>query len=270
MYPISFPGLGLEFNINPIAFWLFGKAIYWYGIIVACTFFICYVLAQKSAEKYGISKDNIADFILLAVPISVIGARFYYVLFNWKDYAENVWEIFAIWHGGIAIYGAIIASVAVGYFYTKAKKIKSLAFFDFFSPFLVLGQAIGRWGNFVNQEAYGIKTSVLWRMEVTDPNTLARISVHPTFFYESIWNLCLFVFLSWYYKKNKRDGNVFLLYLIFYSSGRFFIEGLRADSLMLGSFKVSQLLAAILVIMISSIFFIMNRPKMTDKANFHS
>jgi len=254
MSKIAFPGLGLEFNINPIAFSIFGKPIFWYGIIISLAIIINIVLAMRDAEKFSFKSDDVLDFVFFAVPAAVIGARLYYVAFKWQDYSENPLQIFQIWNGGLAIYGAVIAGVITACIFAKVKKYSVLKWFDFCAPFLVLGQAIGRWGNFVNREAYGAVTNLPWRMEIPSLDGISIMSVHPTFLYESLWDLAIFVFLMFYRNKSKRKGEVFFLYLILYGFGRFWIEGLRADSLMVGNFRVSQVLSLILVATFTFVF----------------
>lgn len=254
MQPITFPGLGLNFIINPIAIQVFVISIHWYGIIIGFGFVLSLYLATKDSKRYSINTNDITDFILYALPLSIIGARIYYVIFSWQDYKDNILEIFQIWHGGIAIYGGILTAIIVAIFFTKKRNIKTLDFFDFLIPYLALGQAIGRWGNFVNQEAYGVQTSLPWRMEIFDTVIGQRIAVHPTFLYESLWNFVLFFFLIWFRGKKKIKGEVFTLYLAFYGLARFFIEGLRTDSLYWGTLRVSQLLAGLFFVIAMTIF----------------
>lgn len=255
--PIRFPGMGLEFNINPIAFSIFGKDVYWYGIIISVAFLVCIILAQRDARKFDINPEYIIDLVLFVIPAAIIGARLYYVLFKWKEYVSSPADILAIWKGGLAIYGAILASIVVAYLFAKHKKMDIYKLFDFLIPYLALGQAIGRWGNFVNQEAYGVQTTLPWRMEITSLDNLSRISVHPTFLYEFVWNLGLFIFLIWYRKKERRlPGEVFFLYMVLYGLGRFWIEGLRTDSLMMGPLRISQVLAGIFVVLFSTIIIV--------------
>lgn len=267
---IRFPGLGLEFNISPVAFSIFGRDIYWYGIIISTAFLVCVLLAQRDASKFRIDPEDIIELVLFAIPASIVGARLYYVLFNWKEYASSPADIIAIWKGGLAIYGAVLASIITAYFFVKHKKLNGYKFFDFCAPYMSLGQAIGRWGNFVNQEAYGSQTTVPWRMEIIDPHSMSAISVHPTFLYESLWNIGLFIFLIWYRNKEKRlPGEIFFLYMALYGLGRFWIEGLRTDSLMAGQFRISQVLAGVFVILFSAIIIFRRRnihfPKKSTK-----
>lgn len=273
MNNVEFPGLGgLSFPLNPIALHIGGNSdwsinIYWYGIIIAAAFMTAIILAMRSSEKFGINQEDLIDLILLAAPAGIIGARLYYVIFSWESYKDDLTEIFKIWHGGLAIYGGIIAGIATAYFFARAKKIKPLQLLDFGVPYIAIAQAIGRWGNFVNQEAFGTNTTLPWGMtSETVRNTLYMLQmegknvnpdlpVHPTFLYESLWNVAVFAFLIWYRKRKRANGEVVCLYIILYSIGRFFIEGLRTDSLMLGNLRISQVLAAVLVIVFSVLLF---------------
>jgi phosphatidylglycerol:prolipoprotein diacylglycerol transferase len=182
--------------------------------------------------------------------------KLYYVIFNWSDYKNNLLEIFNIHQGGLAIYGGVIAALIAVFIFAKKRKIGVLKLFDFAIPYLALGQSIGRWGNFVNQEAHGVATMLPWRMEIYDPTTMQQISVHPTFLYESLCDFALFIFLIWFRKRKKLSGEVFILYLAIYDLGRGFIEGLRMDSLYFGSIRVSQLLAGICFIVFLTVFII--------------
>lgn len=254
--PITFPGLGLSFAINPIAFSVLGLGIHWYGIIIATGFILAFLLANKDSKAFGIKQNDIIDLLLVATPLAIIGARLYYVVFEWPNYKNNLFEIFNIRHGGLAIYGGILTAVIAAYAFTKKRKINVLRFFDFLIPYVALAQSIGRWGNFVNQEAHGVETTLPWRMEIFDHAKMQRIAVHPTFLYESFWNLGLFFFLLWFRKMKKHDGEVFSLYLALYGFARFFIEGMRTDSLYIGTFRVSQMLAGLFFIVFMTIIFV--------------
>ncbi|MBZ4644966.1 MAG: phosphatidylglycerol---prolipoprotein diacylglyceryl transferase [Petroclostridium sp.] len=244
MQPIRFPGLGLEFFIDRTAFTIFGLPIYWYGIIISTGFLLGLMIAIFEAKRTGLDPEIIMDVALYGTPAAIVGARLYYVIFY-----GNLSEIFLIRQGGLAIYGAIIAALISTIIYCKIKRINVWKVFDIGTLGLIIAQAIGRWGNFVNQEAYGGPTSLPWRMEIYDAEAQARIAVHPTFLYESLWNLLGFVFLMWYRKRKKFEGEMFLLYAFWYGLGRFWIEGLRTDSLYWGSFRVSQVVAAVSVIL---------------------
>ncbi len=260
---IWFPGLGnLHFTVKSVVFEIFGIPINWYGIIIATGFLLAVILGMRSSKKFGLDPDNIIDLVLIAAPVSIVCARLYFVIFypyKPNPYFQNPGDIIKIWEGGLGIYGAIIGAVITAYFFAKRKNIKFLNLTDFGVPYLILAQAIGRWGNFVNREAFGGNTSLPWGMTSTkikedivffqqsgiDINP--DLPVHPTFLYESLWNLAVFFFLIWFRKKKKVDGEVFFLYMILYGAGRFFIEGLRSDSLMLGGFRISQLVALLFI-----------------------
>lgn len=265
---IEFPGLlNLKLTINRVAFSVFGVNIYWYGIIIAFAFFISVMLAMKNSNQYDISKDDVVDATLYSSIIAIVCARLYYVAFRWESFKDNPIEIINIRQGGLAIYGGIIGALLAAYIYTRIKKINSLNFIDFSVIYIVLGQAVGRWGNFVNQEAFGRNTTMPWGMTsetvreelllITGANPI--MPVHPTFLYESLWDIAVFFVLMWFIKRKKTDGEVFFLYMILYGLGRFWIESLRTDSLMLGSFRISQLLALVFVVAFSCLFFIRRR-----------
>ena len=245
MKPIIFPILGLELNIDRVAFSLFGKDIYWYGIIIVVGILIGFFLAKKDNGKYGLKWDDVLDFLMIALVVGFIFARIYYVLFKWEYYRDNLTEIYKIWNGGLAIYGGIIGALLTAYFYCKKKNISFLNLCDYCAPYLSLVQAIGRWGNFVNQEAYGAVTNSFMKMGIFDVASGQYIFVHPTFLYESIINFLVFVFL--YLKRGKQNekGELFYWYMFLYGLGRAFVEGLRSDSLYLYSFRISQVLAVV-------------------------
>jgi len=233
---------------NPIAFSAFGFDVRWYGILIATALLIGLFIGIKRAPKYGIDPDIVLDFFLYMMPAVVIGARLYYVVFNFDYFAANPSEIIATWHGGLAIHGGIIAGVLVAFILCRVKKINFLSFSDMIIPGLPLGQAIGRWGNYFNQEAYGVQTNLPWAITVNDA-VLGMIRVHPTFLYESIWDFFTFGFLLFYESKLKKvNGELFFVYLGLYSIGRFFIEGLRTDSLMFMGLRTAQLISLALVI----------------------
>lgn len=277
MYTVEFPGLwGLKFDINPVALQLGRISIYWYGIIIAFGFMLAVFLGMRHSKNFGIDPENIIDLVLWAAPAAIIGARLYYVVFSWENYINNPLDILKIWHGGLAIYGGILAAFIVAYIFAKRKNIGVLKLFDFGVPYLVLAQAIGRWGNFINQEAYGTNTLLPWGMtserirgelsilEMQGFNVSPEIPVHPTFLYESLWNLGAFLLLMWFRKRKKVDGEVFFLYMIVYGLGRSWIEALRTDSLMLGNLRISQVLAVVFVIAFGAVFYI-RRKKLEDR-----
>lgn len=245
-HEISFPGLGLSFNPSRVAFSIGEKGIYWYGIIIAVGFILAVLYAMKRSDKFGLTQDNVLDMLLCAVPLAIIGARAYYCIFSWEMYKDDPISVLYIWNGGLAIYGAVIGAVIGLVIITKVRKINTLAMMDVGGLGLLIGQSIGRWGNFMNREAFGGLTDSFLRMGLTDVNG-QTIYVHPTFLYESLWNALGFLLLHLYSKKRKYDGQLFTMYIGWYGLGRMFIEGLRTDSLYVGNtnLRVSQLLAVI-------------------------
>ena len=263
---VSFPHLNLSFEISRIAFSFIGIDVYYYGIIIGVGLIIATLYAVNTAKKNGISEDIIYDVVLFGIPSSVIFARIYYVAFSFDDYKNNFSDIFKIWEGGIAIYGAVFGAILSTFIYCYVKKVNFKKIVDIGAIGLLIGQSIGRWGNFFNQEAFGSNTNLPFGMisENTRQYLLDITSkgyhvnptepVHPTFLYESIWN-AFGIFLIIKYKKNQKfDGEIFLLYILWYGIGRFMIEGLRTDSLMMGNIRISQLIAGISAI--TSLFFI--------------
>ncbi len=226
-----------------VAFSIFGLEIRWYGLLIASAVLIGTVLALKEAKRKGVKEETLIDMLLFAVPAAIIGARAYYVIFMWDYYSKNPSQILNIRGGGLAIHGVIIAGALVAIIFAKVRKENFWRLADIVAPSLILGQAIGRWGNFANQEAHGGPTDLPWGIMIDG------VKVHPTFLYESIWNLLVFGFLLWYRRKKATvEGEIFVLYLMLYSVGRFFIEGLRTDSLMLGPFRVAQLISLAIII----------------------
>lgn len=248
---ISFPFLGDWFINPPSSFTLFGRTIYIYGVVVALAFLLAIIWLTKNCKRFGILENDLYDAIIWAIPLGIIGARLYYVLFSLDYYKANPSKIIAIWEGGLAIYGGIIAGILVIFFLCRHKKMRVAAMLDLVICGVIIGQIIGRWGNFFNREAFGTETTVFCRMGLTSPDG-NTIYVHPTFLYESLWNLALFIFLCIFIKKGKRkyNGQIMLIYLFVYGIGRTLIEGLRTDSLYIGGtgIRVSQLLSALLVI----------------------
>ena len=242
---IAFPGLLIgPFEIHE-SFNIFGLTIHWYGVFIALGILLAYLFCSRMAKDYDLDKENILDVILAGLPGAIICARLYYVIFEWEQYKDDLLSVFKIWEGGIAIYGAIIGAVISTYIYCRIKKIKVTKLLDVGAFGLLIGQITGRWGNFVNAEAYGAQTSLPWGMELLNQG----ICVHPTFFYESLWNIGVFLFLWLFYrKKQKFSGEIFLAYIAGYGAGRLWIEGLRADSLYLGPLRISQIVALLCVI----------------------
>ncbi|SHJ63274.1 phosphatidylglycerol:prolipoprotein diacylglycerol transferase [Anaerobranca californiensis DSM 14826] len=241
--------------MDPVAFKLGPLTIYWYGIIIGIGILSGLTVGKILGKKRGIPTDVIDEFVLIVVPLAILGARLYYVLFN-LNYFDSFAEMIAIWEGGLAIHGAILVSIITALVFTRQKKISFWDFADMGSPALILGQAIGRWGNYVNGEAYGVETNLPWAMYI------AGAYRHPTFLYESLWNLIIFGLLIYvYYKVKVNKGSVFALYLIGYSIGRFIIEGFRTDSLMFGPFRVAQLISIAFIIIGFLLYYLLNRKK---------
>lgn len=228
--------------MDPVAFTIFGRDVRWYGLLIASAVLIGTLLALRETKRKGLEEETLIDFLLFAIPSAIVGARLYFVIFSWDIYRDNPIQALNIRSGGLAIHGAIIAGFIVAIIFTKIRKIKLWQLADIVAPSLVLGQAIGRWGNYANQEAYGRPTDLPWAIEING------VGVHPTFLYESVFNLMIFVFLMWYRKKSETDGEIFLLYFSLYSLGRFFIEGLRTDSLMIGPIRVAQLISVLIIL----------------------
>lgn len=238
-----------------VAFSIFGLEIRWYGLLIASAVLIGTVLALKEAKRKGVKEETLIDMLLFAVPAAIIGARAYYVIFMWDYYSKNPSQILNIRGGGLAIHGVIIAGALVAIVFAKVRKESFWNLADIVAPSLILGQAIGRWGNFANQEAHGGPTDLPWGIMVDG------VKVHPTFLYESIWNFLVFGFLLWYRRKKATvEGEIFILYLMLYSVGRFFIEGLRTDSLMLGPFRVAQLIS-LAIIALGGVYLIWKKKK---------
>ena len=249
---ISFPGLGI-FGLNPPAsFSVFGHRIYFYGVLFALGFTLGILYCARRSKDFGLKSDDFYDMVILLIPLSILCARIYFVLFRLDEFAGRpLIAYFAVWEGGIAIYGGIIGGILAIWLVTRRKKLPFLAMLDLTVFGVLIGQIIGRWGNFMNREAFGGQTEIFCRMGLTDPSG-HTIYVHPTFLYESLWNLVLFLGLWLWVKKGKRkyDGQMSLLYLFFYGLGRAWIEGLRTDSLYIGhtGIRVSQALSLVLVL----------------------
>ena len=257
--PISFPGLfgDWEFNPDPIAIHV-GHGIYWYGIILAAAMLAGLFLCMKQAKRFGLTEDNVMDFVLWAVPCCILGSRIYYVVFyldlyRTADGGLDWGRIIAIWDGGLAIYGTVIAGVIVALIFTRLKKLRFTAMADLAVMGLMLGQVIGRWANFINREAFGAETTLPWRMKLWT-SAYTSIEVHPTFFYESLWNLVGLLLILFVVSRGRRfDGENTCFYFLWYGLGRTWIEGLRTDSLYLFNWtflgqpiRVSQALSVVL------------------------
>lgn len=260
MHEISFPGFGIgPFEINKVAFTLFGHPVAWYGIIIACGMVAAFFIALHFAKREGIKSDDMIDLALFLLIASIVGARIYYVIFKFDNFlvtgngffgniGGTLKNIVAIWDGGLGFYGGLILSFIVAWFVARKKKIRFPVLIDTVAPGLILAQAIGRWGNFVNAEAYGTQTDLPWRMGIAETKAgglySSYMEVHPTFLYESLWNLIGFAVMMLIYRKKKFNGQIFYFYMMWYGFGRFFIEGLRTDSLYLfANVRVSQVVA---------------------------
>lgn len=247
--------------MNPIAFHVGPLPIHWYSLLIALAFAIGILLANYHATLRQIDTDQLANLLFLVIPGSIIGARLYYVLFNWGYYAANPQEILAVWHGGLAIHGGVIGGFLAGYCYIRYEKtLKLWATADIIAPSLILGQAIGRWGNFFNQEAHGgpVSSDFISNFPgfIQKGMYIQGQYYHPTFLYESLWNSLVFLILLWLVRrKSLPAGIVTMTYVILYSLGRFFVEGLRTDSLMLGPLRAAQVVSTVAIILAGIFIF---------------
>ncbi|WP_297810666.1 prolipoprotein diacylglyceryl transferase [uncultured Finegoldia sp.] len=229
--------------MDRVAFSIFGIDIMWYGILISLGVVLGYLVAVRLAKIENISENTILDILVWSLPLAIVGARAYYVVFEWDYYSKNIKEIIDIRGGGLAIYGGIIAAVGTCLVICKKRKLHFLKITDIFMPAIALGQAVGRWGNFINKEAYGRPTNLPWAI------TIDGIKVHPTFLYESLGDFLIFLLLAYIFKNKKKfDGQITSLYMIFYGILRYFVEGLRTDSLYIGIFRVSQLVSIVIII----------------------
>lgn len=271
---VSFPGLGLNFEVNRVAFSIGSLPVYWYGILIAIGFILAILYVSRRAKEFGVDADRMLDVILGGAIGGIVGARAYFVILQWDYYGQNLSQIFNTRSGGMAIYGGLIGGVLVGLLMCKIRKVRCLPALDLVVGGFLIGQGIGRWGNFVNIEAFGCNTSLPWGMSSSvitnyltqheaeleaigmdiDPN----MPVHPTFLYESIWCLLGFAFIAWYTKRRKFDGELTLLYMMWYGAGRAVVEGLRTDSLMIPgtSLRASQVLAAAMAVVAAIIWIV--------------
>jgi len=280
MNKVKFPGFNLEFTLNETAFTVFGLDIKWYGIIITTGILLSFLLFYRLAVKREqLDPDSIYNITLLVMPIAIIGARFVYVVTEWEDRfkGKGFLNMINIRQGGIAIYGAIIFGLITVLIYNKIKKQSSLSMLDALAPAVMLGQTIGRWGNFVNAEAYGWSEGVEnlpWRMwlekvyidDIYQPDIHF---VHPTFLYESLWNLVGFILLNVLYRKRKFDGQIFMMYFAWYGFGRMFIEGLRTDSLYVGPFRISQVIGCLTFLAATTLIIIFwKKGKRYDSASY--
>ncbi len=245
-----------ELYIDPVALSLGPFEVHWYGIIIASGIILCYIIGRRYALKEGIDDEQVAEAIIVGVFTGIIGARLYYVFSRWDVYSGMPGEIFKTWHGGMAIHGGVLGAMLGIFLYTRFRKNCTFTFFqgfDIAALMLPLAQAIGRWGNFANHEAYGKPTDLPWKMYVPPkfrmPGYESFEFFHPTFLYESAWNVGVFFLLLWFYKKKRKNfGEILALYMIFYSIARFFIESLRLDSLWWGDLRAAHVISIILII----------------------
>lgn len=260
---ITFPMFGDGFRLDfPSSFTIFNWTVHWYGVIIALGFLLATIYAIKRSKIFGLTEDNIIDVLLFGVVPAILGARIYYVIFEWDAYKDNLLSIFQIWNGGLAIYGGVIGCVIGILIFAKVKKVKITPTLDVVSLGLLIGQAVGRWGNFTNREAMsekltGSALSLPWKMGLVTSSGTSYY--HPCFLYESIWNVIGLIILHFVSKKRKYDGQIFLMYLVWYGLGRVWIEGLRGDSLYIAgtNLRVSQLVA-LLCVVVGGIILIAN------------
>jgi len=255
---IGFPALNLNFNLSRVAFSVFGKEIYWYALCIMAGFLLGLLFITKTCKKRGVNPDHITDIALWGLIFSIICARIYYCIFDWQSIG-GFWGIFKVWEGGIAIYGALIGAILTAYIYCKKKHLNTLNVFDVFVPGLLIGQIIGRWGNFFNAEVYGKETSIFLRMTINGGN-----GVHPLFLYEGIWNFIGLILVLLFRDKKHKDGQVFFFYIAWYSLGRLFLEGMRQSEYILylipNLLGISQVVAFIGIILgIFGIIFLEKR-----------
>lgn len=271
---VTFPGLGLEFEVSRVVFTLFGMEIYWYGLILATGLMVGILIGYRKAKAFGIDSDRMTDVILVTTILAVLCSRLYYVLFYPGDY-DTLWKVLNMRDGGLAIYGAVIGAFVFGFLMCRLRRVPVLAMFDLTALGFLAGQGIGRWGNFVNQEAFGTNTTLPWGMYSSqtkaylqgvagqlaaqgvyvDPNA----PVHPTFLYESLWCLLGLVLLLCYVKRRRYDGEIVLLYVAWYGAERCLVEGIRTDSLMWGPLRVSQVLAGASCVLALALWYICRR-----------
>ena len=262
---ISFPSFGIAIN-PPSSFNLGPLSIHLYGVIIATGLILAVLYCSKRADQFGLTEDTLLDGVLWVTPVAILCARLYYCAFSWEMYADDPIRVLYIWEGGIAIYGSVIGAVLGIIVFCKIKKVKIATVLDLVSLGFLIGQAMGRWGNFFNREAFGAETESFFRMGLMKASTGVVTYYHPTFLYESVWNITGFLVLHFLSRKRRFDGQIALGYLAWYGLGRAFIEGLRTDSLYIGSIRVSQLLAAVSCVVALGLLLILSR-KMHDPQN---
>ncbi|MFC0469916.1 prolipoprotein diacylglyceryl transferase [Halalkalibacter kiskunsagensis] len=268
----------MEGNIEPLSriFLEIGPfTIYWYGALIGLGVFIGYLIATREAVKLGYPKETYADLLLFALPISILSARAYYVIFRWEQFADNPIRAFYIWEGGLAIHGGVIGGMLTAYFFCKKRGYSFWQIADITVPSLILAQAIGRWGNFMNQEVYGGPVTREFLEGLMLPEFIINqmfingTYYHPTFLYESIWNVLGFLLLLYLRRLDLRQGEMFMTYLVYYSVGRFFLEAVRLDYLLIGGvLKTAQVMSIILIV--GAIIFTVYRRMQPDVPRYHA
>lgn len=258
---IAFPKLGLEFEINRVAFSVGSKDIFWYGILIGIGFILAVLYTAADCEKRGVKRDTVYDIAIWGLIFGIIGARIYYIIFDFNSVKGSFMNIFAVWNGGLAIYGGIIGAVISAYVYCRKKKLDVLNVFDVCAPGILIGQIIGRFGNFVNAEVYGKETESFLQMSINGGS-----GVHPLFLYEALWNLAGLIILTVYRNRKKANGEIFFLYTLWYALGRIWLEGMRQSEYILylipNVLGISQLVSAILIIVsITAIVVIRRKDK---------
>lgn len=275
MKTVTFPALGISVNVKSIAFRVFSWSIHWYGLIIAAGFLLAVLFCSKRVKRFGIEQDDVFDLLLYAVPLSILGARLYYIIFYLERFRTadgklDFGAMIRIWDGGLAIYGGIIMAIIVTVVFCKKRGIKFYAFADVGAYGLLIGQSVGRWGNFVNVECYGGPTTLPWRMGIYEfvDGVYQYTEVHPTFLYESLWNLVGLLLLAFVVERYRKfDGQIFFSYMAWYGLGRAWIEGLRTDSLYFFStgLRVSQVLAILFSVSAIVVLFVQLRKPHTPE-----
>lgn len=284
---ISFPKLNIEFPVYSDAFTVFGLTLKWYGILIMLGLLLAVIYCFKRMRSFGIDDDRANDAVFAGFIGAVIGARLYYVFMSWDLYKDDLSKIFSIRDGGLAIYGGLIGALLFGTIVAKIRKVRLMPLLDLTGMGFLIGQAVGRWGNFFNHECYGSNTDLPWGMtspriqaglaanansilDLTGVTVDPSLPVHPCFLYESLWCIIGFILLHLYSKHRKFDGELFLMYIGWYGLGRMFIEGLRTDSLMVGHLRISQMVAGTCVIIsIAAIFAMRHKIKMDGEYVFY-
>lgn len=259
MNVVTFPGLNLSFEVSKVAFTIFGISIYKYAVCIVLGIVLALILCKLAKQKFDVKYNDVLVCTVLGIIFGTIGARLYYIIFNLDYYSQNVSEIFNFRNGGLAIYGGLIIGAIAIYIYCKVKKLNVLNFFDYVIPYVAIAQCVGRIGNFFNVEAYGVQTTSIVRMGIKTIE--GYMEVHPVFFYECIATLLIFVILKILQNHRKFEGQIITLYCLLYSGIRFFLEGIRADSLMMFNFRASQVVSLI-VFVISLVVLIINVKKL--------